>query len=104
MHTEVCLVLICQGPLLRQVPVAKSPGTIKQVSTGNDQASEHRQEGTARSRCSIPQQPVSKGLKTLASAWQEYRYGTESKPSIRQLVNDHGSEWQKAEYGYDRKI
>ena len=68
------------------------------------QASEHRQDSTAKACCVIPAEPVSKGLKSLATVWQEYRYGTETKPSIRQLINDHGKEWQKSEYGYDRKI
>ena len=30
--------------------------------------------------------------------------GTESKPSIKQVIHDHGSTWQKAEYGYQRKV
>ena len=70
----------------------------------DNQASEHREDNTAKARCVIPAEPVSKGLKSLATVWQEYRYGTETKPSISQLFNDHGKEWQKSEYGYDRKI
>ena len=70
----------------------------------NNQASEHREDNTAKARCVIPSEPVSKSLKSLAAVWQKYRYGTETKPSISQLFNDHGKEWQKSEYGYDRKV
>lgn len=55
-------------------------------------------------RVDIPQMPVSKTLTSIENVWKEFTEGTESKPAIRQLINDHGSEWQQARYGYDRKI
>lgn len=59
--------------------------------------------GTARGSCSIPMEPVSKSLKTFEGVWPEYRHGSEAKPAIRQLMCDHGSAWQKAEYEYKKK-
>lgn len=83
---------------------AAPESNVQQQQPQNSQASQHREDSTAKARCVIPAEPVSKGLKSLATVWQEYRYGTETKPSIKQLFDDHGKEWQKSEYGYDRKI
>ena len=63
-----CRNLLFSVPL-SDVPAAPAPGNHQPE---NDQAHQHRGNGAAKARCSIPLQPVSKGLKTLASAWQEY--------------------------------
>ncbi|MCJ1368717.1 hypothetical protein MMC16_007862 [Acarospora aff. strigata] len=81
-----------------------APGDPGAQEPGLNQARSQTGDESATARCDIPLGPVSKDLKTFASVWQEYRHGTESKPSIRQLINDHGSEWQKPEYLYDRKV
>lgn len=71
---------------------------------GDQQTGGNMQDSAAKARCLIPAEPVSKPLKSLVSVWQEYRYGTEAKPSIRQLLNDHGASWQRVEYNYYRKV
>jgi hypothetical protein len=43
-------------------------------------------------------------LNSIKGAWNEYKYGTATKPSIRRLINDHGNDWQHAKYGYKRQI
>ena len=76
----------------------------------HEEASEPQanQQGADRvdsTRCKIPFEPVGKSMKSFVGVWQEYKYGTESKASIRQLIHDHGSGWQSsAEYGYERKV
>ena len=70
---------------------------------GDQQTGGNMQESAAKARCLILAEPVSKPLKTLVSVWQEYRYGTEAKPSIRQLLNDHGASWQRLEYNYHQE-
>ena len=56
-----------------------------------------------RTRVDIPHMPVSKTCTSIDNVWKEYAEGTESKPAIRRLIEDHGNEWKKSCYGYDRK-
>ncbi|DBB11290.1 TPA: hypothetical protein ACH3X3_006723 [Trebouxia sp. C0006] len=55
-------------------------------------------------RCDIPNPPCGPDLNSREGAWNDYKYGTAIKPSIRRLINDHGNDWQHAKYGYKRQI
>jgi len=55
-------------------------------------------------RCDIPNPPCGPDLNSTEGAWNEYKYGTATKPSIQRLINDHGNDWQQAKYGYKRQI
>ncbi|DBA98032.1 TPA: hypothetical protein ACH3X3_012861 [Trebouxia sp. C0006] len=55
-------------------------------------------------RCGISNPPCGPDLNSIKGAWNEYKYGTATKPSIRRLINDHGNDWQHAKYGYKRQI
>ena len=54
-------------------------------------------------RCSIPMEPVSGSLTSNLSCWKEYKYSTADRPSIRRLIDDHGTEWHSSKYKYCRK-
>jgi hypothetical protein len=54
-------------------------------------------------RCSIPMEPVSGSLTSILSCWKEYKYSTADRPSIRRLIDDHGTDWHSSKYKYYRK-
>ena len=54
-------------------------------------------------RCSIPMEPVSGSLTSILSGWKEYKYSTAERPSIRRLIDDHGTDWHSSRYKYHRK-
>ena len=43
-------------------------------------------------------------MNSIEGAWNDYKYGTAIKPSIRRSINDHGNDWQHFKYGYKRQI
>ena len=57
-----------------------------------------------RTRVQIPQEPVSKSLKSIAGVWDEYMCKTGDKPSIRRLIDDHGLDWHSSTYQYCRGV
>ena len=86
---------------------ASASADVAAASRQEPSEAQANQQGAVRDHsicCKIPAKPVGKSLTSFAGVWQEYKYGTESKPSIKQLIHDHGSAWQKAEYGYQRKV
>ena len=54
-------------------------------------------------RCSIPMEPVSGSLTSILSCWKEYKFSTAERPSIRRLIDDHGTDWHSSKYKYHRK-
>ena len=43
-------------------------------------------------------------MKSIVGVWNEYWHGTQTRPAVRRLINDHGNDWQNKKYGYDRKV
>ena len=41
-----------------------------------------------------PNYKLSRGLKTIAQIWQEYKYGINGQPSIESLNKQYGSMWR----------
>ena len=74
---------------------------VRGASFSRQQAAQPPQQG-GKGRVDIPMEPVSKSLRSIDGAWLEYRSGTDKKPSIRQLIDDHGKDWQSSQFKYHR--
>ncbi|KAL0054133.1 hypothetical protein WJX82_004373 [Trebouxia sp. C0006] len=71
---------------------AQAPSTTRAGASGEEYV-----------RCSIPMEPVSGSLTSILSCWKEYKYSTAERPSIRRLIDDHGTDWHSSKYKYHRK-
>lgn len=79
-----------------------APNLVHAPSTANNPPPASNTE--ERTLVQIPQEPVSKSLRSIAGVWDEYMCNTGDKPSIRRLINDHGLEWRSSAYQYYRGV
>lgn len=71
--------------------------------TQNNSAAQLGQTTEAAAKVDIPIPSVDSGLKSIESAWSEWKDGTASRPSICKLYQDHGREWMQKKYGYNKQ-
>ena len=95
----------CSAAAANARPVSAAPNTHNNAQPQQEPAAPGvHDSNSSRSRVDIPIKPIGEGMISIENTWKEYMEGTESKPPIRHLIDDHGSEWRQKKYGYDRKL